>query len=848
MSHHLSRVTKFLYGIGDSGFSLTSTILGAYFAIFLTDVVGLSPGLAAIAIFVGRSWDYVNDPLIGHVTDRTRTRWGRRRPFLLFGSLPFALAFAMLWWRPPLATPAALAAYYAVAYVLFDAAATFVYMPYFALTPELTSDYDERTALTSYRMFFSILGSLIAVTVPLALVNGFIPEHASRVFTMGITFGIASAVPLLFTFFGTRERETFMEQEKPTLRESLRSAWKNKPFVYSLAIFLLTWITIDIVQAVLLYYVKYVVQREAQSDLIMASIFVTAIVALPFWAWLARRWGKRQTYAAGIAFWAVVQIVLITVNASTSLPVILLLCILAGLGIAVAHVLPWAIIPDAIEWGEWQTGERHEGMFYSLTTLISKVAASLAVPLVLLLMEATGYVPNAATQSTSALWGIRIVMGPIPAVLLCAGIVFALRYPLNRERFAQVVQELEARRAGQVAVRPDAPAELGFAVRPVRTPWERRIFLTFPWRIYRPRQGEHDPLWVPPLLPQRAGVIDPERGAFFEQGEAEFFIAWRDGEPVGTICAAEDRASNAFRGLHDCTFGFFECSDDFAVAEALFNQAIAWGRARGLDALCGPFNLDREDSYGVLVEGRDRRPTMLCGHTPPYYQDFLERFGFAPARADNLAFALDLQEDTPALQRLARLADRVRARSAIAIRTADLTQWDAELERIRQLLDAALAWSPDHTPWQPETVAALLEPFRELADPELVLFAEMDGKTMGFFPGIRDLNEAFAKANGLRYPWDYARLWWAMKQQPACLAIKSVLVDPAYWNTGVAVLLFDEMLQRGRARGFQWADLSLTSDDNPQTPILATRMGATLYKRYRVYRYTYGLEEAAPAA
>ena len=162
MGTKLSRKTKILYGAGDTGFSLTSTILGAYFAIFLTDVVGLSPGIAAAAIFAGRSWDYINDPLIGHISDRTRTRWGRRRPFLLFGALPFAAAFSLLWWKPPFESQAALAVYYAVAYLLFDTAATFAYMPYFALTPELTSDYDERTALTGYRMFFSIFASLLS--------------------------------------------------------------------------------------------------------------------------------------------------------------------------------------------------------------------------------------------------------------------------------------------------------------------------------------------------------------------------------------------------------------------------------------------------------------------------------------------------------------------------------------------------------------------------------------------------------------------------------------------------------------------------------------------------------------
>ncbi len=436
-----------MYGAGDTGFSLTSTILGTYFAIFLVDVVGLSPGIAAVSIFVGRSWDYINDPLLGYLSDRTRTRWGRRRPFLLFGALPFALCFSLLWWRPPIDAQVGLAVYYAVAYLLFDTAATFTYMPYYALTPELTPDYDERTALTSYRMFFSIFASLLAFTLPLVIIGQFNPGNANRVLQMGLLFAVASMIPLLVTFWGTREREAFMEMERPAFFESLRAAFKNRPFVYSAGLFLLTWVTVSILQTTLLFFLKYVVQRESQSELIMATIFVTAMLSLPLWEWSSRRWGKRRAYIGGIAFWAVVQMLLISLSPTSTLPLLLALCVLAGVGVGAAHVLPWSIIPDAIEWDEWQTGQRHEGMFYSLITLMQKVASSLAVPGILLLLEFTGYVPNAAQQPTSALWGIRIVIGPVPALLLSGGIVLSLLYPLSRERHAEIRAQLVARRS-----------------------------------------------------------------------------------------------------------------------------------------------------------------------------------------------------------------------------------------------------------------------------------------------------------------------------------------------------------------------------------------------------------------
>lgn len=267
---------------------------------------------------------------------------------------------------------------------------------------------------------------------------------------MAIIFAVASVLPLWVVFFNTRERSVFMRSEQPRLKESLKAALKNKPFVFGAVIFLLTWVSMDILQAGLLYFIKYVVQRESQSDLVMGAIFITAILFLPFWNWVARRWNKRIAYIVGIAFWAVVQLALITLNPGTPFGVLLGLCILAGIGVGAAHVLPWSILPDAVEWDEWQTGERHEGIFYSLVTLFQKIASSIAIPLALVILDVTGYIPNAAQQPTSALTGIRIMIGPIPALLLIGGILFAALYPLSRGEFSRIVQELETRRAARM--------------------------------------------------------------------------------------------------------------------------------------------------------------------------------------------------------------------------------------------------------------------------------------------------------------------------------------------------------------------------------------------------------------
>jgi GPH family glycoside/pentoside/hexuronide:cation symporter len=429
------------------GFSITNTIRNVYLALFLTDVIGVAPKVAALAFFVGSTWDYVNDPIIGYISDRTRTRWGRRRPFLLFGALPFAASFCLLWWKPLLDGSLALGIYYAVAFALFDTAATFVYMPYYALTPDLTDDYDERTALTSYRMFFSILGGLLAFTVPLWIVGGFQPDHADRVLLMGAIFGVVAALPLLLVFWDTRERPEFMVRKQTTdLRQSIALTWKNRPFIFGLGLFLFNGVTMSILEVVLLYYIKYVVLHEAESDIIMATIFVVAIVALPLWVWISNRLNKRWAYISGISFLAAVLLVLSSLTPETGFPFIIGLSVLAGIGMSAMHVLPWAILPDAIEHGELQNGERQEGLFYSQITLAQKVASSIAIPLVLLVLDNSGYVANSASQPPSAIAGIRFVSGPVPAITICLGILFTLLYPLGREKHHEITRQLELRR------------------------------------------------------------------------------------------------------------------------------------------------------------------------------------------------------------------------------------------------------------------------------------------------------------------------------------------------------------------------------------------------------------------
>jgi len=181
------------------------------------------------------------------------------------------------------------------------------------------------------------------------------------------------------------------------------------------------------------------------------------------------------------------------------------------------------------------------------------------------------------------------------------------------------------------------------------------------------------------------------------------------------------------------------------------------------------------------------------------------------------------------------MARRIRQKGWITIRTPDLSKWMDEVGVVQDLMNRSMAHLPDFRPWEREAVAGLLKPFRKIADPELILFAEIDRKTVGWFPGMANMNEVLIHLNGLRRPWDMLRALRWMRLKPRCLSLKSVLILPEYWGSGAALLLIDEMAMRARSKGYSWVDLSLTSDDNPYTPELAERMGARIYKRYRVY-------------
>jgi GPH family glycoside/pentoside/hexuronide:cation symporter len=450
MSTSTSRLplrTKLLFSTGDLSTSIPLAILMFFQLYFLTDVAGLRPDYAGWAIGASRLWDAVNDPLFGLISDRLRTRWGRRRVLLLFGAVPLG-GFFMLMWMVPALDQFWLAVYYAMTFILFDTAFTLVHVGYNSLTPELTSDYDERSSLNGYRMVFSISGTLGAII--LATVLGWtITDTRTLYLILGVGLGLVSIIPPLVVFSITREKPADELPAPLPFGEALKQTLSNQPFRMVMGLYLLSWTTASIIAAVLLYFANYYLRIPEQANYFVLVAQGSAILFIPVIVKISQRLDKRRAFMIGSITWVFVLLGISAIR-SDQVGLAYLLAALAGFGIATAYVVPWSMVPDVVEYDEVRTGQRREGSYYAFASFFQKLATGLALWGMGQALALTGYLTPALSgplpvQPEAAITAIRIFTGPIPAVLLFLAVLFAWKYPITRESHKATLQELAER-------------------------------------------------------------------------------------------------------------------------------------------------------------------------------------------------------------------------------------------------------------------------------------------------------------------------------------------------------------------------------------------------------------------
>ncbi len=473
----LSLKEKVCFGIGDVSHGLAASAVGIYILLYMTDVAGLSPAYAGLAVMIGRVWDSVTDPLMGWITDRTKTRWGSRRPYLLFGAIPYGLAFFSLWVIPEFGGEEVLIfAYATIALLVFNTCLTVVFVPYTSLTAALTSDYNERTSLTGFRMASSQAAFLIGAAVPSVLVS-WLPSEAGKqaissmhrdifgswagtpreaYFIMAAIFGLIMVASIWVSFWGTRERniadpsgESGSADDTPLVYASsiLEELSGNKPFRSAVLILLLTNCAATLIATNLAYYIQYVLFMENSRSLIFLTLFSSAIVAMPVWVKLAKKYGKTETYCWAMAVYPLVLACLLLITPATR-NLVYIVAALCGILHAAALMIPWAIVPDVVEYDQLKTGKRREGLFYGGTTFSYKMATALAVLMSGFVLDQLGYQAN-VPQSAEVQMGLRIMVGTVAGLLLLWGGYIASKYPLTRDTHAKIVKELAEKKAGE---------------------------------------------------------------------------------------------------------------------------------------------------------------------------------------------------------------------------------------------------------------------------------------------------------------------------------------------------------------------------------------------------------------
>ena len=440
---------KLGYGGGEWANSVVWTLFYALFLYFLTDVVGIGAGTAGLIMMVGTLWSAVFQPLVGVWSDRVRSSKGRRRPFLIAVALPYGVASWLLFTDWGLGT-AGTVAYMVVAVLFYFTCLALFYVPYGALAAELTSGYDERTSLNTFRTLFAQVGALVGAAAPLALndvLGNLLGSERAGWSAAAAIMGAVSTLGILWTWRATRGREHHLEAAAVRLRDVFDTL-RNRSFRFLLVAYVLGWAPLNVIGAVSIYFAVYRMgYSEDYASLVMLTWFLAGVAWLPLVAWMSKRYGKRTTYIVFTLTWAAIQC-LFLLPGREDVVLFWIAIVLSSAGSMAVAVTGWSMLADVTDIDELLSGQRREGMYYGVIAFAQTATAALVVWLAGLVLELVGYRAD-AVQTTTAMWGIRLLMSVGAAVWLVPGAVFCWLMPLTKRRHEAVLAAIEARKAGE---------------------------------------------------------------------------------------------------------------------------------------------------------------------------------------------------------------------------------------------------------------------------------------------------------------------------------------------------------------------------------------------------------------
>ena len=437
----LSTGVKIGYGAGDLAVNLALNVTAMYMLYYYTDVFAITAAAAGFILLFARMGLGFLDPFIGHLSDRVNTRWGKKRPFLLFGAIPLGICSSLLFFSPDFGHTAKLV-WAAATFTFFFICVSLVNIPYTALAPALTRDIHERSSLAGYKVVFAVAGTLFAAGATKPLVHLFPTEIAGFRF-VGWFYGIIMVLAMLIPFFTVQENRAVMAGIPYSTGFGFRNVLGNRPFIIMAVSTTLFQTAMNTLAAMVAFYFKYNLQAENLIPLAFVVLLVSATGMVPFYVRLSRRRGKKYTYLLGMTIFAATLVLLFFIGTLSPRATVVAM-IPAGIGLSTVFLSPWAILPDVVEYHHWQTGERREGAIYGLFFLCLKFSAALAGFICGMGLDISGFLPNVA-QAPAALMGLRLLMTLVPAGFIIVGIFTFTRFPINEALYRRMLRDMDER-------------------------------------------------------------------------------------------------------------------------------------------------------------------------------------------------------------------------------------------------------------------------------------------------------------------------------------------------------------------------------------------------------------------
>ncbi len=455
-SEKLTFWQKLGYGMGDFYGGGSGTLIAFFYLVFLTDVVRISPGLAGTIMLISRIYDSVTDPFEGVLSDRTRTRLGRRRPYLLAGIPLVFLSFFAMFYPVTFDSETMRFVYVLATYLFYSTIISIVLLNYSALQAELTLDYNERTSLATFRIFFSTVSSILCALLPLEIVKAF-PDVRSGWIATAVVFGLLFALPFIGTVSITRERKEFQKPPAPFhWKQAFIEPFQVRTFVYVLIMYVTAFTAFDATQSIVVYFIKSYLGRGEEVSFVLGTLLIAQVISLPFFQWLSKRTSKPRTYIVGAVVFVGMMFFSFLFTPTSPAFALYVFAALVGIGSGGVVIMIYAIFPDIPDVDELRSNQRREGIYSALTTFTRKLSSALAVFAVAQVLQFAGYIPPIeeagklveVTQTPAFINALRLFFVLIPVAFISFGIFFAAKFPLTVALYERLEKVLAAMRAG----------------------------------------------------------------------------------------------------------------------------------------------------------------------------------------------------------------------------------------------------------------------------------------------------------------------------------------------------------------------------------------------------------------